>query len=104
MSGRCEEGGWGAGGSQGSFQVSVFVSSGSVPSSRIAGSAGSSVFKFSRKLCTIFTVVASVYTPTNGAQGFLFSTSPQRFCLVFPAAAVLAGEGDVSLRFGLGFP
>ena len=55
-----------------SFRITIFVFFGNISSSIIAGSYGSFIFIFLRKLYTVSTLAATVYIPTNSVQGLPF--------------------------------
>ena len=55
-----------------SFRITIFVFFGNISSSIIAGSYGSFIFIFLRKLHTVSTLAATVYIPTNSVQGLPF--------------------------------
>ena len=62
---------------------SVFISSGYMPSSGIAGSYGSSAVSFLRISILSSIVAVSVYIPTNSAKGFPFlHTLSSIYCLM----------------------
>ena len=54
------------------MSFSVFVSSGYMLTSRIAGSYGGFIPSFLRNLHTISIVAVSIYIPTNSARAFPF--------------------------------
>jgi hypothetical protein len=49
-----------------------FISFGYIPICNVAESHGSSIFKFLRKLCTVFLNSLLIYIPTNSVQEFPF--------------------------------
>ena len=59
-----------------SFQIRVFALFRKTPKSGVAGSYGSSIFRFLWRTSVLFSIVAApIYIPTNSAQGFTFFTS-----------------------------
>jgi len=67
-----------------SFQITLFIFSGYMHRSGIAGSYGTSTFSFIRSLrADLHSVVSSLYIPTNSVGGFPFSPHPvQRLVFV----------------------
>ena len=67
-----------------SFGISIFVLFGYIPSSVIAGSCGSSVFRFWASSILFSLVVAPIYSPINSVGGEGNGTPLQHSCLENP--------------------